>query len=55
MGSHYRMDGTEGMILGETVAVQLLHQVTSTQGYHSGRSCVSLCRLRFTLLKDKDE
>lgn len=27
MGVHYRFDSTEGMILGETVAVRLLHQV----------------------------
>ena len=27
LGIHYRFDGQEGMILGETIAVRLLHQV----------------------------
>lgn len=27
MGVHYRFDSTEGLILGETVAVRMLHQV----------------------------
>lgn len=27
MGVHYRLDSSEGMILGETFAVRMLHQV----------------------------
>ncbi|CAN0511904.1 unnamed protein product, partial [Laminaria digitata] len=27
LGVHYRFDGQEGLTLGETVAVRLLHQV----------------------------
>lgn len=38
MGVHYRYDSTEGIILGETYAVRLLHQVR-TQGPRSVRSC----------------
>lgn len=38
MGSHYRMDGTEGMILGETVAVRLLHQVNAAHIHRFGGS-----------------
>ena len=30
LGIHYRFDGQEGMILGETIAVRLLHQVNVT-------------------------
>ena len=27
LGIHYRFDGQEGLTLGETIAVRLLHQV----------------------------
>lgn len=28
MGVHYRLDSTEGLVLGETIAVRILHQVS---------------------------
>lgn len=33
MGVHYRFDSTEGLILGETAAIRMLHQVMNTCVY----------------------
>ena len=37
MGVHYRFDSTEGIILGETFAVRVLHQVRRSQARRPAR------------------
>lgn len=36
MGVHYRFDSTEGMRLGETIAVRILHQVLRMPSFSQG-------------------